>query len=357
MIGKKNLRNFKRKNKLGGKRLSDSGKGKFNARHQASWFIFLGKLIQSGFALQHAVCFTIEDIYTAWPELKSVPQKMANGKTFAEAIKPIVKPTLYHQLLLAEQHGDLDDCLLKVGKMMELREKQRQKLWGILMYPLLLAGLLMVMFVLLRLFVLPELSQWSADDQLPSFMHLLTTSGWTIIGITLIYLLGMMIRFLRANRVQRASILASLPLLGKSFQSYYGYYLTVHLTMLLESGLSLREICDVLVDSEADTLMTDIAKEYQPLLEDGQPIENLLERHHFIPKEVALVLKKGSMMTKEIQDLNALSKVLFERFSTSVERLLVLIPPILFSILAVVIISMYLSLLWPIYQSMQGVLQ
>ena len=342
---------------MGGKRLSDSGKGKFNTRHQASWFIFLGKLIKSGFALQHAVHFTVGDIYTAWPVLKLVSQKMADGQTFADAVKPIVKPTLYHQLLLAEQHGNLDDCLLKVGQIMELKEKQRQKIWGILMYPLLLAGLLIGMFALLRLFVFPELCQWSKDNQLPPFVSLLTTSGWIVLGIILIYLMGMVVRYCRANRVQRASMLASLPVLGKSFQSYYGYYLTIHLTMLLESGLSLHEICDVLVNSKVDTLITDIAKEYQPLLEDGQPIEHLLEHHHFIPKEVALVLKRGSMMIKEIQDLNALSTVLFERFSSSVERLLVLVPPILFSILAVAIISMYLSLLWPIYQSMQGVLQ
>lgn len=340
---------------MGGKPLRNSGKGKFTVRHQASWFIFLGKLIKSGFALQHAVNFTVGTVYNKWSQLQPIPQRMAHGKTFAEAVKPIVKPTLYHQLILAEQHGNLDDCLLKVGQIMELKEKQRQKLWGILMYPLLLAGLLTVMFVLLRLFVFPELSQWSADNQLPSFLQLMITGGWIILGITLIYTMGMAIRFWRASRVQRASMLASLPVVGKSFQSYYGYYLTIHLTMLLESGLSLHEICDVLVDSEVDTLITDIAKEYQPLLEEGQPIENLLERHHFIPKEVALILKKGSIWTKEIQDLNALSKALFERFSASVERLLVLVPPILFAVLAVVIISMYLSLLWPIYQSMQGV--
>ncbi len=246
---------------MGGKPLRNSGKGKFTVRHQASWFIFLGKLIKSGFALQHAVNFTVGTVYNKWSQLQPIPQRMAHGKTFAEAVKPIVKPTLYHQLILAEQHGNLDDCLLKVGQIMELKEKQRQKLWGILMYPLLLAGLLTVMFVLLRLFVFPELSQWSADNQLPSFLQLMITGGWIILGITLIYTMGMAIRFWRASRVQRASMLASLPVVGKSFQSYYGYYLTIHLTMLLERGLSLHEICDVLVDSEVDTLITDIAKE------------------------------------------------------------------------------------------------
>lgn len=356
MIGKKNFRLYKHTNKLGSKLFVNSGKGRFTPRHQAGYFIFLAKLLKSGFSIRDAVITTIDTVYCDWPALKPVSGKMAQGDTFAEAMKPLLKPTLYHQLLLAEQHGDLEDCLLKVGEIIELREKQRQKLQGLLLYPVLLAGLLMVMFILLRLFVFPELDQWSPDNQLPIFTQPVIAAALMIAGAMLIYLVGIAGRIVRANRVQRASLLSQLPLVGKSFQSYYGYYLTINLTMLLESGLSLHEICDVLVGSGVDSLLTDIAREYQPLLEEGQSIESLLDRHRFIPQEVALVLKNGNIRTKEIRDLHALSKLLFDRLTASLERLLVLVPPILFVMLAVVIISMYLSLLWPIYQSMQGVL-
>lgn len=282
---------------------------------------------------------------------------MAQGKNFAEAVQPFVKPALYHQLILAEQHGDLEGCLLNVGRVMKLKEHQQEKLRGILTYPCLLSVMLVLMFVLLRIFVFPELDQWSASNNVPAFVEPLVTVGWVALGVCLLLATGFIFRLRRAGKIQRATMLSRLPIIGRIFQSYYGYYMTINLTMLLESGLSLREVCHSLIHSEGETLLSAVAGEYQPLLEDGQALEQVLRRHRFVPKELALIIQKGTVLNREIRDLNAVSQILFKRLTSSTERLLVFLPPILFGVLAIVIISMYLSLLWPIYQSMQGVIQ
>lgn len=357
MIGKKDLHNYNRGRKSRRKQCRRFGKDKFNARQQAQWFLLLGDLLQNGFSIKHAVIFTVNDVLTDWPQLQSVPEQMAQGKNFAEAVQPFVKPALYHQLILTEQHGDLEGCLLNVGRVMKLKEHQQEKLRGILTYPCLLSVMLVLMFVLLRIFVFPELDQWSASNNVPAFVEPLVTVGWVALGVCLLLATGFIFRLRRAGKIQRATMLSRLPIIGRIFQSYYGYYLTINLTMLLESGLSLREVCHSLIHSEGETLLSAVAGEYQPLLEDGQALEQVLRRHRFVPKELALIIQKGTVLNREIRDLNAVSQILFKRLTSSTERLLVFLPPILFGVLAIVIISMYLSLLWPIYQSMQGVIQ
>ena len=55
-------------------------------------------------------------------------------------------------------------------------------------------------------------------------------------------------------------------------------------------------------------------------------------------------------------DLTALANILFQRLASRIERLLTLIQPIIFGIIAIVIVGLYLRLLLPIYHSMQGVI-
>lgn len=59
---------------------------------------------------------------------------MSAGETFADCLKLYIGTNLYYQLLLAEQHGNLEECLQEIGKLMVLQEKQRQKLVNLIQY-------------------------------------------------------------------------------------------------------------------------------------------------------------------------------------------------------------------------------
>ena len=54
-------------------------------------------------------------------------------------------------------------------------------------------------------------------------------------------------------------------------------------------------------------------------------------------------------------DLMALGKIQFQRLLAQLEELLSFVQPVIFIVIAVVIVVLYLSILLPIYQSIQGV--
>jgi competence protein ComGB len=66
-------------------------------------------------------------------------------------------------------------------------------------------------------------------------------------------------------------------------------------------------------------------------------------------------MNKGETVEELGKQLTIFSSLIFSRLIKKIEQLLVLVQPILFGIIAVVIVMMYLSIMLPIYQSMKGI--
>ena len=87
----------------------------------------------------------------------------------------------------------------------------------------------------------------------------------------------------------------------------------------------------------------------------GQSIERVILKTIYLPDELASYFNR-CLTTSELGDeLLIYSRMLFQRFINQTERLLELVQPILFMLIAMIIGGMYLSLLLPIYHSLQSV--
>lgn len=309
-----------------------------------------------GFSLQQAVTFTTRVFPDSREQLLIVEKRLKSGCSFSNAVESFVSVDLKTQLLLAEQHGNLGETLDEIGRFLTVQQQQRQKLMTLLQYPLLLLIMLVGLMVALKIFVFPEIKSWQST----------TTMGWwqlipwrlivslllTIMGVIVVCEVG---RWRKLDANGRAGRLCHLPVVGRMFHLYYSYYLVSNLAVMLDHGLSLKECCQVAAQLDQQSLLSWWGKKISQIGSDGGNILEEVQHCCYLPRELSLFFARGLTTSQLAAELSAYHEILFQQLLSMTERLLVFVQPLLFVLVAVLIVGMYLSILLPIYHSLQGV--
>lgn len=336
------------------KRLN-SKEAKLSCRNQAKWFLLVSDLLKVGFSLRHALTFTKASMGELAPFLAAVEQRMQEGETFAASLSPYIKTDLYYQLVLAERHGDLKKTLRELGQLLNARERQYKKLRELLQYPLILLMLLAVVITGLIMFVYPELHSWQQYSNGNSWLEIFKEV--LIAAVTCLILISLCSyrRWQKQGRLKQVMTLCCLPIVGHCYKLYFGYYLTTNLATLLRHGLSLQEITNITATFDKKSLLYQFGQIISSEIERGGDLTAIISRYQFIPGELAIFINKGATLTELGEDLTAFANILFDDLIQASEKVLVWVQPLIFVVIAIIIVALYLSILLPIYHSISGV--
>lgn len=322
----------------------------------ATWFSLLAKLLSVGFSLRQSVQFSqrVMPKEKAW--LAQVEKSLIDGDSFANSVHQLVNPDLYVQLLLAEQHGQLGATLSELGDFLQAQQRQRRKLFALLQYPVLLLVLLGGMATALSIFVFPELRTWQGKQ---------SRGGWQTVpwqGILaflatflFVAIISYFMRWQKKDVEARVRERCRWPIVGKMYRQYYGYYLVSTMAMLLGHGLSLKECCQVAAAFDSNSLLSWWGKCLASVNENDDHISDVIDHCPYLPAELAIFLQQGLTKDQLAEELAVFGHLLFKRLLATIESLLVFVQPVMFMLVAILIVGMYLSILLPIYHSLQGV--
>lgn len=130
---------------------------KWTLRQQANFF----DLLTAGFSLKQA----LQSLKMFLPKngLATVIAELENGQSFSQALRSKVTTNIYCQLVIAEKHGSVDQSVLQLGKYLKKRVQQREKLQSLLLYPAIILGLLFFLMIALKIWLAPEIAQFSVS--------------------------------------------------------------------------------------------------------------------------------------------------------------------------------------------------
>lgn len=324
-------------------------KDKLSKQQLGEWFILLKGLLDNGFSLKQAVRFTAIFRIKSAKLGQQVDQKLGQGISLAAALKPQIPIDIYYQLYLAEKHGSLRDSLTAISQHYVLQEKERRRLQALLAYPCMLLCLLLLLFIGIQAFIMPQISDLPGNNQ--SSMHSVMIYLLTVLLCATLIAIWRWCKFRRLTCLEKAVIRSRLPLIGQLWRNYYAYYVCDALSLMLSQGLSLKEVCDSLLGYDEHALLCQLAQRYQSL---GGDATALVQQLSFIPEEVLVLINRG-LTTRDLGcQLAMLAHLKFEQLEQLYEKRLSMVQPILFGVIAIGIIGMYLSILLPIYHAMQG---
>lgn len=317
-------------------------------------FETLADLIDNGFSLRDAMDFIVDVHGQQFKQLSPVVSQLQSGAGLATALQPYVGIDLYYQLLIAEQHGALTTTLEQAGQLMRTKATQQQQIRRLLQYPLILLALLIGTLVMVKTAILPN---FNATARAP-----VQAISWELglSSVAIIVLLGTIIVIGHLKRLparQRFLWLARLPIIGSLIRTYCGYYLTLNAGMLLAGGLELQGICEVSRQFKTQSLLQQQGEFVENRLLAGESLAMIIKHDRLLPDELSLLVGKESPTAQLSQEMIYFAMMQYRRLVRDLNRLISWIQPLMFMVIALVIVGTYLNMLLPMYNAMGEILK
>ncbi|WP_404820137.1 type II secretion system F family protein [Levilactobacillus enshiensis] len=299
----------------------------------------------------HFICVVADGLPN---EVTDLERHLAAGADFVGLMAPYLQANVYFQLKLMTKYGELMPALDQAATFLQLMATQRRRLHQLLVYPVGLLASMALVFVTLRIVILPQLQQelGHGSGVANGWRIYLISGGGLLMGA--IVILGWR-WWHHQSSLLRAKWVLHWPVVGHLFRAYYAYYLTLNLSQMVHSGLSVKQMLRVLDQLPEQALLHQLATMLTQRLAAGDSPIGWLQAQPYIPPQVIVLLQKGSTTPQLGRELTAYSRMQYRELVQRSEQGLAIVQPLLLGIVALLIVGAYLSLLLPMYQNLQGV--
>ncbi|MDF0479640.1 competence type IV pilus assembly protein ComGB [Vagococcus sp. PNs007] len=329
-------------------------------RQQAAFLKLLDDLLRNGFSIQESLSYIVtikaESAYLA----EQLRLDLAEGISLSSGLaKSKFESQQVMLLYLAETHGDLEGTLSLIHKQVLDRERQLVELKRVLAYPSLLIFFLVGVMLMMKSVILPQLGLNKEVKDLPLGQKMIDNAPTLVISIILLAVVSVLIinySFKSKSMISKIVFWSKIPLVRQIIQRYYTSFFASELGKLLNQGLELKQIVHLMSEVDEQTLLKEVAIEIGKELEEGHSILFPIRRWCFFRKELVWIIEQGEMKGNLGDELQVYGKQLWEELNDNVLRLFSWIQPIIFILVALLIVLAYGSLLLPIYQEMEGML-
>ncbi len=324
----------------------------------------MATLVASGLPLEQALGSVAQQSSRARLSslLMGVRARVMEGHTLAAALGefPRVFPDLYRATVAAgEQSGHLDVVFERLADYTEARQQMRQKIGLALLYPTLLTGMAVLIVTGLLAYVVPQVVQVfdSIGQELPALTRgLIATSDFLQNhGATLLAGLGVAAvaygYALRRPRFRRAvhRLILGLPLFGRLARGINAARYARTFSILTASGVPVLEGLAISAQVVSNLPMRETVERAALRVKEGASLHAALgEGGYFPPMTVQLVASGEASGRLELMLERAASQQERET-ETLIAGLLGVFEPVLILVMGLVVLTIVLAILLPIF--------
>ncbi|UII54836.1 type II secretion system F family protein [Cytobacillus spongiae] len=339
---------------------------KWSTEEQVLFLKRTGELLERGYPLSEA----IESLLYHFPQKRKDAilcclAELKEGFPFHRILSQLQFNTnLIGFVYFAEQHGGLATAFQDGSELLLKREHDLQKVKKLLSYPLILMSVTAFMFVFVHNVLLPRFTSLfqSMSIQTNMFTRFISLVGNIlpfILAIFLLIVLGGLLYYVkwfrRASPIRQKLHLMKIPLVNSFLRLLYTHYFSVQLSYLLSSGLSIFEALLLFENNQEQPFYRQIGKRIKGKLATGEKLETILKQLTFFEGELVHIVKHGQENGKLDQELYFYSRHCLHLLEYKTEKAMKVIQPIIYLFLGVLIVSMYLAVLLPMFHLLEGI--
>ena len=325
----------------------------------------LSVALQSGFTLTEAISM-LEDAANGKMKkvLRDIMEVIESGQPLFKALEKYPKyfsPIYTNMVRTGELAGTLAENLSGLAVQLKKAHKMRQKVKAAMMYPMFVFIAIIGLALSIAFFVLPKILPLfkSFDVELP-----LTTQGLLYVadlfekhGMSI--LIGMIVGTIVSIWLLRRQFLKpflhglflKLPVIGPIVMQINLQRLTLILGTLLESGLSLVEVLQITSDATENRVYRKAISTFVPAVQKGNSIAAAMEYHpKLFPKFTSRMIGMGEQTGNLEQNLKYLSQFYEGEVDNIMKNLSTIIEPIMLIGIGILVGTVAISILGPIYQ-------
>jgi len=295
--------------------------------------------------------------------LDDVHEKVRGGTALSDAfaMHGDLFPRVYTASILAgERSGNLDSVLRRYVEYTKIIATVKSKTISALVYPAILISLAVVLVSIIVLKVVPAFSDFYASfgAQLPLVTRIIVQVSDFVRSYLLILLLALVVGIAVAvswvrqpgQKARFDHLLLGLPMLGQVARKFSTSQMSRTLATLLGGGLPLVNALEIAARSVGNQYMARQLDVVGARVREGESFAAALEARNVFP-EVAVKMAEVGESTGALQDmLNTVADFYDEEISTTMERFVTLVEPVLLVIMGIVIAGLLLALYMPLFQ-------
>ena len=318
----------------------------------------LSELIEHGYMLEDSIEFLLFQYDVSLEKIDSLKLELSHGKKLSDLLRYLGYSTFVtSKMKFAEDYGSIEDMLLEIENYLRIKKEQKEKVIKTLRYPLILTIALINLIMVFNLLVIPQFeniytsSSIKMDIQTIILIKMiyLTPKIISIIVILSIIVLVYMIYIKKYRKNIFLNTLMYIPKIRVYARLYYSYKFTLELSLFLMSGFSLKTALEVIIEENYDYYLTYFSKKIMRDLDKGLSFEEAIASIKFFDKSVEKFVIHGINNGLIDRELKLFSELMLDTFLTSLDKMLRKFQPVLFAILAFVIIGLYMVILMPIF--------
>ncbi|WP_312092216.1 competence type IV pilus assembly protein ComGB [Niallia sp.] len=332
---------------------------------QARFLKCIGELLDRGYSMSEAVQSSryympnrrLEDINACYGSLKG-------GETFFENL---VKLNFDRQVIsfvyFAEKHGGFATAFQDASKMIQNKQDTIKKLSKLLSYPIFLLLFTFVLFFFVQSILIPKFNSIFLSMNINKNFFLLFVQ---FIGKVIPFLFAFLLIFLvssffyynlhfrKLDIIVQMNLLAQIPYIGKMVRRYFSYVLSLQLSYLLSSGFSIYECLQFFQENKEQRLYSQIGIIAISQLKKGLRLDRAFVSFDFLDKELLQIIQHGQENGKLDQEFYYFGNHCLIQIEENLNKTMKVLQPTLYSVVGILIISIYLSVLMPMFQLLDG---
>ena len=318
----------------------------------------LSELIEHGYMLEDSIEFLLFQYDVSLEIIDSVKLELSHGKKLSDLLRYLgYSNFVISKMRFAEDYGSIEEMLLEIENYLRIKKEQKEKVIKTLRYPLILTIALITLIMVFNLLVIPQFeniytsSSIKMDIQTILLIKIIyyTPKIISIIVILSIIVLVYMIYIKKYRKNIFLNTLMYIPKIRVYARLYYSYKFTLELSLFLMSGFSLKTALEVIIEENYDYYLTYFSKKIMRDLDKGLSFEEAIASIKFFDKSVEKFVIHGINNGLIDRELKLFSELMLDTFLTSLDKMLRKFQPVLFAILAFVIIGLYMVILMPIF--------
>lgn len=318
----------------------------------------LYELIDHGYMLEDSLEFLLIQYEVADDEIKKIKEKLSNGSKLSDILGYLgYSQLIVSKIKFAEDYGRIEDMLVEVETYLKIKKIQQEKVIKTLRYPLFLTLTLICLIMVFNALVIPQFENIYTSSNIKMDLQtiILIKSLYyipkiiSIIFLLILICIGYTFYTIKYKPNLFLKSLLYIPKVRNYSKLYFSYRFSMELSLFLMSGFSLKTALEVMVEEDYDYYLTLFSKDILNELDQGIGFEDAIGKIKYFDKSMRKFVSHGKNNGLIDKELKLFSELILDTFLTSLDKNLKKLQPILFGILAVVIVGLYMVILLPIF--------
>jgi type IV pilus assembly protein PilC len=323
-------------------------------------------MINAGLSLLRTINILADQ--TENPKLKEAIHEMRDDVERGSSLSASMSkhPKIFSGLFVAmvragETGGQLDTVLTRIADNYEADYKLRQKVKAAMTYPVVVAGIAVLLVTVMLLFIVPTFAEMfeglGGELPLPTLilLKLSQAAKWLVPLLIVLSIAG----FVAYKRLRKSSadfrlradrLKLKIPIFGDLFQKIALSRFSRTLALLLRAGVPVLQALDIVSETTGNEVLTRATHDVKDSVRSGETMAGPLERHGVFPPMVVQMISVGEDTGAIDAMLDKVSDFYDQEVESTTESLTSLIEPIMIAVLGGIVGAMIIALYMPMFK-------